>query len=42
MGDTWVVDITCFGDVLDPTIDIPEPARRLGKFFGTIVSAATA
>jgi len=42
MGDTWIVDITHYEDILDPTLDIPESARRLGMFFGTIVQAATA
>lgn len=42
MGDTWIVDITHFGDPRDPSLDIPEGARRMGQFFGTIVSAATA
>lgn len=42
MGDTWIVDITHYGDPLDPALDIPEPARRLREFFGTIVGATTA
>ena len=42
MGDTWIVDITHYGDILDPELDIPGPARRLGEFFGTIVGATTA
>ena len=39
---TWIVDITHYEDILDPTLDVPGPARRLGAFFGTIVAAATA
>ena len=27
MGDTWIVDITQHEDVLDPSLDVPEPMR---------------
>ncbi len=40
MGDSWVVNLRHYGDVLGP--DIPKSARRFGLFFGTIVEAATA
>ena len=42
MGDTWITDITHYEDILDPTLDVPRPVRRLGEFFGTIVGATTA
>ena len=42
MGNTWIVDVTDFGDPRDPTVDIPDRARFLGEFFGAIVAAATA
>ena len=42
MGDTWIVDITHYEDILDPALDVPGTARRLGEYFGTIVGAAQA
>lgn len=38
----YVTDMTHFISIRDPEEQIPEPARRLGEYFGRIVEAATA
>lgn len=42
MGDTWITDLTHYLDALDPSLDVPDSARRIATFFGNIASAATA
>lgn len=42
VGDTWITDMQHFTAVLDPSADLPGPARHLGEYLGRIVQAATA
>lgn len=41
MADTWIIDITHYGTDRLSIWDIPQPARRLAEYFGSIVGAAT-
>ena len=42
MGNIWITDMTDLPDLRDPDVDIPNAARRLTEYIGSIIEAATA
>ena len=37
-----IIDMSHFADIRDPAVEVPAAARRIGEYYGSIVSAASA